>query len=145
MKKILFSLTLFVLMLQSFSQDTTRAELTKADYLQKSKRQKTAAWVLLGGGLGLMAVGVGTYKVEIDLGPLFGQPASTTHVDNTGSTLAIVAGLGAMVGSIPVFISAHHSKKKAAALAIGNQRFLFPQQRGLTLTAQPTLRLTIPL
>lgn len=37
----------------SFSQQTTNPSpvLTKQDYLQKSKTQKTVGWILLGGGV----------------------------------------------------------------------------------------------
>jgi len=57
MKKIIFSLTLLVFILNSCSQTRTNTALTKDYYLQQSKSQKTAGWVLLGGGLGIAATG----------------------------------------------------------------------------------------
>ena len=145
MKKGILLLACFLFMRQAFSQDTTQPVLTKADYLRKSRASKTAAWILLGGGIGMFVAGAATYQVEIDLAPLFGGAPSSSHVDNTGSTLLVLGGLGAIVGSIVSFSVAKHNKKQAAAFSFSNQHILLPQQRGLSLTAQPTLRLTIPL
>ena len=43
----------------SFAQQTdTVKPMARQDYLDKSKRQKTTAWVLLGGGAALIAIGL---------------------------------------------------------------------------------------
>jgi hypothetical protein len=54
--------TIFMMLIaiasNSFCQQTsTISPLTKTDYLAKSKRQKTAAWVLLGGGTAMVITG----------------------------------------------------------------------------------------
>src|SRR4030095_9061607 len=52
MRKIIVFSLFVVSFLSCFSQQTNPSNaLTKEEYLQKSKHQKTAAWVLLGGGL----------------------------------------------------------------------------------------------
>ena len=57
MKKIIILPLLLVFTNLFFSQQIVQKQsLTKADYLQKSKKQKTVAWILLGGGIGLIAV-----------------------------------------------------------------------------------------
>lgn len=48
MKKIFFAIVLIIIYSTSFSQD----------YLQKSKNQKTTAWIMLGGGGALILTGI---------------------------------------------------------------------------------------
>ena len=118
----------------SFGQQTNPGQpLTKKDYLQKSKNQKTAAWVLLGGGL-VVAVGAAVLAVNSD----WSEP-------DTPYTVAVFAGGGAMLGSIPLFISAAKNKRKAmnAAAYIGIQRDPAITNSGLTLHSVPTLLLKL--
>jgi hypothetical protein len=51
MKKIMLCTMLLFLTASLFSQQTNPQSLSRQDYLEKSKKQKTAAWILLGGGL----------------------------------------------------------------------------------------------
>jgi len=105
MKKIIILTILLILASTTFGQQTkTSLALTKQDYLQKSKRQKTAAWILLGGGSALAITGL-----------LINNQAS---LDNAGTT-AIVAGIGvlSMIGSIPLFIASGRNKRKAMAMS----------------------------
>ena len=104
MKKLIIFTMLLILSATSFSQQTNPSQaLTRADYLQKSKKQKTTAWILLGGGAGLATAGF-----------IIGN-SSTSFDDNklTTGALLIIAGGVAMVGSIPFFISAGSNKRKA--------------------------------
>ncbi|MFI5131177.1 MAG: hypothetical protein ACHQFX_14340, partial [Chitinophagales bacterium] len=58
MKKTTVFALLLILSATSFSQQTDPSTpMTRADYLQKSKNKKTAAWVLLGGGTVLIGAG----------------------------------------------------------------------------------------
>lgn len=101
MKKIIIFTMLLILSATSFSQQTTPSQpLTRADYLHKSKSQKTTAWILLGGGSALAITGL-----------LLNNQAS---FDNAGTT-AIVGGVGvlSMIGSIPLFIASGKNKRKA--------------------------------
>ena len=88
------------------------------DYLKKSKKQKTAAWVLLGGGTLLATIGAGigvADATEVVLTGLFtGEEAQTSSV---GPALSLI-GLTAMVGSIPLFVAARKNKKKATAASL---------------------------
>ena len=95
MKKIILFATFLILSASSFSQQTnSHPSLTKQDYLQKSKNQKTTAWVLLGGGAALILVG--------DL--IGNQKESTLGDAGTGVVIA-GAGVLSMLGSIPFFIA----------------------------------------
>ncbi len=60
MRKIIFSTILFLINTSLFSQQTnSELPLTQHDYLKKSKNQKKAARILLGGGAALLATGLG--------------------------------------------------------------------------------------
>ena len=104
MKKIILSVILLLLIVTSFCQ-TTNTKLSKDYYLQKSKSQKTAAWILLAGGAGLVTVGFIT------------GTSSDSFADNKLTTGAILVATGgaAMLGSIPFFIASGKNKRKAIA------------------------------
>jgi len=87
----------------SFCQMTNdSAPVVKTDYLQKSKNQKTAAWVLLGGGTVLMGTGA-----------LIGSGQNASFGD--AGTGVVLGGIGflATIGSIPLFIASGKNKRKA--------------------------------
>lgn len=87
----------------SFSQKTTDSVPSlKTDYLKKSKNQKTAAWILLGGGSALIATGI-----------IVGSSEESTFNDAAGG--AAIAGIGLLstIGSIPLFIASGKNKRKA--------------------------------
>jgi hypothetical protein len=88
--------------------------------LQKSKNQKTAAWILLGGGLAMAVTGTIVYNhaynkaaEEDPIGTLFSMG---TNVNPTDAVVATGGALAA-VGSIPLFIASGKNKKKARALS----------------------------
>lgn len=90
----------------SFSQKTNDpTPSVQKDYLQKSKHQKTAAWILLGGGTALIATGI-----------IVGTGEDAYFTDAAGG--AAVAGIGILstIASIPLFIASGKNKKKAMNL-----------------------------
>ena len=103
MKKSILYFLLLALPAASFCQKTNDTiPAVKTDYLLKSKNQKTAAWVLLGGGTAL-----------IGLGFLIGDSKNATFDDaGTGVVLGGIGFLSA-VGSIPLFIASGKNKRKA--------------------------------
>ncbi|MBC6490371.1 hypothetical protein ACFSQD_08620 [Flavihumibacter stibioxidans] len=111
--------------------------LSKSDYLLKSKNQKTAAWVMLGGGTALFIAGV-LIGNDTDEGEWFG--------DNLEKGI-IVAGVGAglALGSIPFFISSAMNKRRAAGLSIIHQKIMVPDQKSFKVARQPALSLTVRL
>lgn len=74
-------------------------------FTQKSRNQKTAAFILLGGGAGLTAGGI-----------LAGSGSETSFDGAETSTILIGAGVLAMAGSIPLFLASKRNKEKAASL-----------------------------
>ena len=136
MRKFFICSIMLLMTAHSFGQQTNPGQpLTKKDYLQKSKNQKTAAWVLLGGGL-VVAVGAAVLAVNSD----WSEP-------DTPYTVAVFAGGGAMLGSIPLFISAAKNKRKAmnAAAYFEIQRDPAITNSGLKLHSVPTLSLKLNL
>lgn len=117
-----------------FSQQKNTQSLSRQDYLEKSKKQKTAAWILLGGG----AVLIGT-------GLLIGDRQESSF-DNA-ATGGIIAGIGiaSAIGSIPFFIASARNKRKVVEVST----YLEIQQNpvcaitGLNLRSYPALSIKI--
>ncbi|MBK7121967.1 MAG: hypothetical protein IPH68_03650 [Chitinophagaceae bacterium] len=88
---------LIAIVIQSFSQtvDTT-------DYLQKSKNQKTAAWVLLGVGAALDIAGIITTvsNANKEVENLFEE----SSVNHGGEIALYIAGTAALAGSLVFYL-----------------------------------------
>jgi hypothetical protein len=93
---------------------------TKDNYLLKSKHQKTAAWVMLGGGTTLLVAGgiIGT-QVVADL--YSGQFQKANNNVGLAGILDITGG-AAMLGSIPLFIASSKNKHKAMSITVTSQQ-----------------------
>ena len=118
--KIIIPFTLLLLFsLASFCQSTPNELPTvKTDYLKKSKNQKTAAWILLGGGfvLSTTSILIASPKATEDLtyglaGFLVGEPVPENNY--TAESILLITGTAAMLGSIPLFIASGKNKKRA--------------------------------
>ena len=84
----------------------------ESDYYKKGKKQKTVAWILLGGGVALFTGGlIAHFHYVNDTGDVL---AGVYTGPSTGEVVAIV---GAVVagGSIPFFIASSKNMKKAKA------------------------------
>ena len=111
MKKIMIYFLMLAFPLTSLCQKTNDSVPTvQTDYLQKSKNQKTAAWILLGGGAALIGTGF-----------IVGDGKDATFDD--AATGAVLAGVGLLstIGSIPLFIASGKNKRKAMNLTTGIQ------------------------
>jgi len=115
-----------------FYTDTT---LTKEYYWEKSKNQRTVAWVMLGGGIALSIVGI------------VGASATLFEDNNAADTYSVVAaiGVGLSLGSIPLFIASGRNARKAATLSFKAQPIFVPQQNYSVRKSQPAISLQIPL
>ena len=145
MKKSILSLALLLMLMQAFCQEPINPILTKEDYLRKSRTSKTAGWILLGSGVGMLVGSAATYEFVIDFGPMFGAPPSPSHVDNTASTLLAIGGVCGVVGSIISFSAAKRNKRLAATVTVINQRIPLLQQSTMVSKVQPALCLRLPL
>jgi uncharacterized membrane protein len=113
MKKIITLLMLMILL----TSHSLYAQ-TKDTYLLKSKHQKTAAWIMLGGGTTLLIVG-GIVAAH-GLFDIFSSPDKASNNPGIGGILGIT-GVVAMLGSIPLFIASSKNKHKAMSLTFANQ------------------------
>ena len=105
MKQFIICIMLLIFTTSSFCQQTNSLQtFTREDYLNKSKHQKIAAWVLLGGGSALIITGV-----------LIGSGGEVSF--DAAATAAVVGGVGVLsaLGSIPLFIASAKNKRKANA------------------------------
>jgi len=133
MKKIPMLFLLIVLSASTFSQQTNRVPtVSKPDYLQKSKNQKTAAWILLGGGTALAAGG-------------FIWASSNIFSTSSGPEVLLLVGIGCMTGSIPFFISSSKNRKRAMSASFKFQQSLQLQNNILVKREVPSLTLKISL
>jgi hypothetical protein len=107
MKKIIWYVVFMLLFWQSaLPQQVTEPVKDKAYYLNKSKKEKTKAWILLGGGTAMLVAGIVGFNKEFDL-------------DGGGIPQAMVAILGGafVIASPFAFSSASKNKAKAEAMA----------------------------
>ena len=92
---------------QSHAQ--VKPQLSKEDYLAKSKKEQRAATAMLAGGA--IACGVGAILIKDNLTLGSGSNAG----ESIGAALFVVGGLTALL-SIPAFINAGYNKRKAAEM-----------------------------
>jgi anaerobic selenocysteine-containing dehydrogenase len=139
MKKLLFIYLSFCIILSKANAQLRDTSLNMSTHkvdantlLQKSKKQKTAAWLLLGGGGALTTIGliVGVSQATKDFSNGISNIFSNTNYStssSTGGIIMVIAGTGAMLGSIPLFIGAGNNKKKAHLLLKDETVFFDPQ------------------
>ena len=145
MKKIILSATVLFFVVKSFSQTTTNSLLSKDYYLQKSKNQKTAAWVMIGGGAVLFGAGLAV-QPRVDQFNNVYDVFNQSKYHGFGARAALMtSGALVMGGSIPFFIASSRNKNMAMHFAIGNQQTMLPLKSGWTYAMQPTVKLSLPL
>lgn len=153
MKKAITYAILFAIPSLLFAQSTQNTlPPVQTDYLKKSKNQKTAAWILLGGGTALMTTGVllavpkATEELSYGLNQLFsGEPAP--EVDYTVENILVITGVAAMLGSIPLFIASGKNKKKSMNLStkIKMENATIFQKQSFVQSSYPALTFKINL
>ncbi len=125
----------------SFSQDTiTTAPLTRQDYLQKSKSQKTTANILRYGGAALALTSL--FLISDDVGGVL----DPTDKDNfSAATVLLCAGAAAAIISIPLRSAARKNEQRAMSLSFKN--FQVPQltNKSIVQKALPSITLKISL
>lgn len=137
MKRIVLCWLLLAPLTMLLSQEPAqKAPLTKADYLQRSKEQRTFGWILVGAGTTAVVAGliVGNSDDSQWFGPNFG----------TAATL-FTGGLIADLASIPFFISAASNARKAATLSFRLTPLPIPGPGRTSGMRQPAVLLKIPL
>ncbi len=106
---------------------------TKEYFLQKSKNQRTTAWILLSTG-----------AAAIITGTIIDNSHKGKEQSYTGGFIE-VGGIICTLTSIPFFISSSKNKKRATRLSINNRKILLPHSNSFVLRFQPSVSLCIPL
>lgn len=124
-----------------FSQQTNTVvpALSKTDYLQKSKQQKKAAWILLSGGFVLTTVGLLTKAHEVYDSNSFDRSYSNKETPLT------ISGTLAMAASIPLFIVAAKNKNKAMSFSFKNEAVPEFDNESIVSLSFPSLTLKLSL
>ncbi len=148
MKEILFiclSFSIIISKVNAQIHDTISNRNThKVDansIFQKSKNQKTAAWILLGGGTSTSLIGgLIAARGFFDFFTLQLDEADK----NFGlAGVLMLTGSTAMLGSIPFFIASSKNKKKALSLSFKNETA--PQFYKQSIVSLPLPSLTLKL
>ena len=134
MKKIVTCIAFLIVANSIYSQQSKpTTPLTKKDYLQKSKNQKTAAWLFMGGGLGLTTLGLTTEK------------SNDNNSGDSPKIVAIVTGLAAISTSIALFIASSENKKRAESLSFRLEKAPQIQQGSFVYRSFPVLSFRLNL
>jgi hypothetical protein len=111
---------------------------SKDYYLQKSKSQKTTAWIFIGAGAAAVIAGTivaATLEEEDNFDEGINKLA-------TGGYLMAAGGVSCLI-SIPFFVSSGKNKRRALALSSGFQQIPMPAN-GTTIK-QPAINIRITL
>jgi hypothetical protein len=134
MKKIFaISFLLIVVMTSSSQQVASYPTLTKQDYLKRSRHQRVASGILLGGGL-----------LCLDLGGRIGGKSGSGFSRVAGATL-LISGAAGVFSSAPLFVFSFVTKSKGMKLSVTNQMVPQLQNSNLVNKPAPSFNLKISL
>lgn len=140
MKKLISILLFLFISAASFGQPTTTTTLQlKADYLKKSKHQKTVATVMLISGPVLIVAPALLVSIKSSKGKVGGD-ATQGIVYGT-----IMVGFLCLPVSIPFFINSARYKKKGMSLSFKNESVPQIQKSSFVYKSLPSLTLKISL
>jgi len=148
MKKFIVGFPMLVLSVISHSQPTTAPSPEfKTDYLAKSKKQKTAAWILIGSGAVLIATGAliphGEYTSSGNIwDDIWG---GGTYKNESIKSAFEVTGYLTMLGSIPLFVASGNNRKKGMSLSFKNESTPMVLKGSWVNRAVPSINLKLNL
>ncbi len=133
MKKIIVCILMLSMALSLNAQQLTSPNYqVRDDLLQKSKKQKTTARIMLGGGAILGTAGFFLFFFNA-------MPDGSDEAIATGGGMVLI-GVASMVGSIPFFSASAKNKRKALELSTGVN-----MQRGMYNEYYPAASIKIQL
>lgn len=148
MKKLIVFLFLLVVSTANYSQPTTTTTSSlKTYYLQRSKDQKIAGFIFLGGGVGFIIVGRLLSKgelVETTSGGFWGT-GGWSYKNYETKTFFTLAGIVSSLISIPIFTSSFRNKRKAIELSFKSETVSQIKKSNFVYKSLPSLTLKISL
>lgn len=152
MKKAILLLLIMVISFHlsaSLLQSDSIPQLTKQDYMQKSKRQLAGGIISLTGGL--LSSGVGVYLIGASPLGLFydwgngNDPGETANKMVTTGSVFFLLGIAAITTGIFLFIASSKNKKRGLSITAGSQSIQQMNKSSVSQTIIPSVRLTIRL
>ena len=117
MKRVLFSLRFLLLVVSLFGQSNARTGFLKDGYLKKSKNQKKAARILLGGGAALLATGLVIPRGESEGYDVCIYVVCENHKNDDIKAAFGLTGFVSMLASVPFFIASGKNKKRGNSVS----------------------------
>jgi hypothetical protein len=128
MKKLICLIVLAIVSFNLYSQEMQPVERkpVKTDYLSKSKKQRTAGWILTGTGAAVFSIGIVVSMAEVaeEAGTAFGymlinEEAPETHSKGGGALL--LTGTAMLATGITFLSIAKKNKRKALSMSFINE------------------------
>jgi len=144
MKKLIILFTTVFLMLNCVAQGKARSY---ENYMQKSQKRTTAAWIFLGSGAALTAGGTALLVSGIndDNDDYYGYNEDRHAGKIIGGIALMFGGVALMGTSIPFFIMSHRYKRKAMNLAFKSEKIQVPRMGKISNQYYPALALRLNL
>jgi hypothetical protein len=127
-------------------QTNTSPSLSQQNYLDKSKKQKKLATLLLAGGAGLIITSLVIPRGDLtEDGICVGGFCDKQYQNDDMKSAFFIAGGVAALGSIPFFMAAKKNKRKAGLVSFHLERALQLHNQNIVFTTFPAVRLKIDL
>jgi hypothetical protein len=137
----------FILLIATISGMAQQSMTSADDYLRKSRKQETMAWVLAGSGVAMITAGtilaVHTNWEQLDYDD--NNYGRNETIKGVGAVALIGTGIVAAIGSVPLFIISSKNKSKAASISLGNQQYPRLTGRRPSTAMMPSLSLKVDL
>ncbi|MEO7801628.1 MAG: hypothetical protein ABIR81_06500 [Ginsengibacter sp.] len=145
MKIMMVCFVLVCFTTRSFGQSAPVENYKVNPYTIKMKHKRTAARLLLAGGITAIVIG-GIISGENATYDYFQYPSLPTNINQrkTGDAVAY-AGIGCGLVSIPFFISAHKNKVRAMSIVFTEERLTMPNSKTINSVVQPVFAIRLAL
>lgn len=145
MVKIIISMILFLINASAFCQQNGQAgQISKQDYLRKSKNQNRTGVILLAAGGGLIATSLIIPKGELVRDGICIGVLCDDEYENDGTKSAFfIAGGLSILGSIPFFIASGKNRKRATSVSFTSEHAFYLNNPNIVSTSFPALRVKI--
>jgi len=138
-KKLLFLLCFLYFSNISAQYDDSTSRQEASILYNKANKQRSAGWILLGGGAGVAVAGL-----VIGASSFWPNLIEGDHTGIEVGGAMMITGLAGIAGSIPFFIASGKNKRKAEALVfIKMENSSYVSQYSITKLKYPAITLSI--